>query len=619
MKKFWVIVGVVLICGAPTLAGTIAGVDSASVSERLKTDGYPVSTNNLWADKWVTDVTVQYASLDISSNLSVPSSPAMHQYSAVGWDVPNQYFRILVELADGCRFGNDIQLYYGGIRRSSTGPVAGETRVLVNGSETPVRAYSVLDSGYLNFIDAIGSLVSGASSVEIRFYASGATAATGTYRIGDYYFDGTYTDLGLYGTVLIDPNVFDPNVPMNTSSYGWEDGVGGGLLATDYVYKAENTTEQVQSGSRAVKVTVKPIVQGANNKVYFAWVKGLQMAEKVTAKVWAYDENGADYQKARLIADYVPAGNIGTILGAVSGTSDYTTGIGWERLEYTWKFVADGERDGMLIGLQLSDNWTNVSEDFYFDGLEITYPAHAQIVLPPAYDPSAYTVHEYGWENFDPFSPNFRETVLLGTYGALQTGLEIGEVRSGSKALWISDDSSSDTPEGYVAWIRGLQPGNYINASCFAKSYAGQSSGGVRLWAHYTYDDATIRSFAGSAGGYEIYSNPDEWTELRKTWVFPSLTYTDSQGNPHPVTGMILKIRTYSAVGEGGFVDDLKIEVPQTATVLFPSPDGPAICVGGLPSQFDLDANCKVDLGDFVYFVQDWLKCNLQPAEDCGL
>jgi len=82
---------------------------------------------------------------------------------------------------------------------------------------------------------------------------------------------------------------------------------------------------------------------------------------------------------------------------------------------------------------------------------------------------------------------------------------------------------------------------------------------------------------------------------------------------------MILKIRTYSNVGEGGFVDDLSIEVPQTATVLFPSPDGPAICVGGLPSQFDLDANCKVDLGDFVYFVQDWLKCNLQPAEDCGL
>ncbi|MEJ5260556.1 MAG: hypothetical protein WHS88_10235 [Anaerohalosphaeraceae bacterium] len=617
MKKFWVIVGTALLCSIQTPAVKIAGLNSAAVGTRLTTDGYPVSTDNVWADKWDTNVTVKSASLDISSGLSVPGTPANNQYSAVGWNVPNQFFSLKVVLEDGCKFGNDIQLYYGGILRSATGPVAGETRVIVNQTEVPVRAYSIT-TNYQNFIDNLAGIVNGAKEVEIRFYASGASGTGGTYRIGEYY-DGAYTNLGLYGTVIIDPNVFDPNVPMSKANYGWEDGVGGSLFATDYVYKSENTTEQVQSGSRAVKVTVKPIVQGANNKVYFAWVKGLQMAEKVTAKVWAYDDNGADYKRARLIADYVPSGNIGNVLGAVSGTGAYTTGIGWEQLEYTWKFVADGQRDGMLIGLQLSDNWTNVSEDFYFDTLEITYPAHAQVVLPPAYDPSSYTVHTYGWENFDPFAPNFRETVLLGTYGALQTGLEISQVRSGGKALWISDDSASDTPEGYVAWIRGLQPGDYINASCFAKSYAGQTSGGVRLWAHYTYDDANIRSYGGSAGGYDIYSNSDDWTELRKTWVFPSLTYTDSQGNPHPVTGMILKIRTYSNVGEGGFVDDLSIEVPQTATVLFPSPDGPAICVGGLPSQFDLDANCKVDLGDFVYFVQDWLKCNLQPAEDCGL
>jgi hypothetical protein len=619
MKNWLILLAFSAFLSTQTWAIKIAGLDSANVGARLTADGYPVSTDNVWTDKWETDVTVEFASLDVSSNLTVPGTPAQHQYSAAGWDAAGQYFSFQVVLKDGCKFGDDIQLYYGGLRRSTTGPVAGETRVIVNEVETPIRAYTILES-YLNFIDEIGSLVAGAKSVEIRFYASGATASTGTYRIGDYY-DGTYTDLGLYGSVIIDPNVFDPNVPTATAAYDWEDGIGGALFKTDYVYKAENTTERVQGGTRAVKVTVKPIVEGASNKVYFAWVKGLQMAEKVTAKIWVYDDNGGDYQRARLVADYVPADGIAPILGPVSGTGAYTTGVGWELLEYSWKFVADGQRDGMLIGLQLSDNYTNVSEDFYIDTLEVTYPEHAQIVLPPAYNPSAYTVHTYGWENFDPFAPNFRETVLLGTYGALQTGLGISEVRTGGKALWISDDSDTgETPEGYIAWIRGLQPGDYIDASCFAKSYVGLADkSGVRLWAHYTYDDNNIRSYAGSAGGYDIYSDPNNWTELRKMWVFPSLTYTDSQGIPHQATGMILKIRTYSAAGEGGFVDDLRIEVPNTATVTFPSMDGDAICVGGLPSPYDVDNSCKVDLGDLAYFLQDWLKCNLQPAEDCGL
>lgn len=620
MKRLWMLLVLAVLLSMPVWAIKIAGVDSESVNERLTSDGYPVSTDNVWADKWDTDITVRFGSLGISNKLSVPGSPAYNQYSAIGWNEPNQFFSFQVDLEDGCKFANDVELYYGGIRRSSTGPVAGETRIIVNGVETPLRAYNPPSDSYLNFIDSIGSLIAGAQSVEIRFYGFGATAATGTYRIGDHYEGGNYTDLGLYGSVIIDPNVFNPNIPMATGVYGWEDGIGGALFKTDYVYKAENTTERVQDGTRAVKVTVKPIVSGATNKVYFAWVKGLQMAEKVTARIWVYDEDGNDYQKARLIADYVPSETLGTILGPVSGTGDYSTGIGWEQLEHTWKFVADGSRDGMLIGLQLSDKWDNtISEDFYFDTLEITYPEHAEIVLPPAYDPNTYTVHEYGWENFDPFAPNFRETVLLGTYGALQTGLEINEVRSGTKSLWVSDDSASDVPEGYLAWITGLQPGDYITASCFGKSYAGQTTGGVRMWAHYTYDENNIRSFASSAGGYEIYSNPDEWTELRKMWVFPDATYTDGEGTLHPITGMVIKVRTYSAPGEGGFVDDLTIEVPQTATVIFPSMEGDAICVGGLPSPYDVDNNCRVDLGDLAYFLQDWLKCNLQPAEDCGL
>ena len=226
--------------------------------------------------------------------------------------------------------------------------------------------------------------------------------------------------------------------------------------------------------------------------------------------------------------------------------------------------------------------------------------------------------YTYGWENFDPYSPGFRETVLLGTFNAIQAGLEVSDVHSGSNALWISEDGETATAQGFVAWITDLQPQDEITVSCFAKSYAGQEGGGVRMWAHYTYDDENITSYAGSASGNDTYSTPDEWTELSKTWVLPYATYTDGQGIEHPITGLVIEVRPYSAVGEGGFVDDLTVVVPETATVAFPDPTGPAICVGGLP-QWDLDNDCKVSLSDFTIIAESWLQCNLQPSADCGL
>ncbi len=419
-----------------------------------------------------------------------------------------------------------------------------------------------------------------------------------------------------------DPNIPDPNIPSVEYAYGWEDGAGHIIYSKGNVYKAQNRAEQVRSGSRAVKVSVKPTTNN-NSKAAIAWVKNLEAGNQVTAKVWAYDNEpqGSGYNSTKIVADYTSSEDLTKDFGFVIGGSDYTQGTGWEELETTFTFIPseDEEQSGMLISALLSVNYANEIENYYLDDITIIVPEHAEVVLPPAYDPNTYTTHEYGWENFDPFDPDFRETVLLGTFSAIQTGLEIGEVRSGTKAVWVSDDTATETAEGYMAWITGLQPGDYITASCFGKSYAGQTSGGLRMWAHYTYDDNNIRSFAGSAGGYEGYSNPDEWVEFSKMWVLPDAAYEDSQGVPQQISGVVIKVRTYSAVGEGGFVDDLSIEVPEYAVVTFPSMDGDAICVGGLPSPYDFDGNCKVDLADLVVIMEDWLLCNLQPAEDCGL
>lgn len=425
-----------------------------------------------------------------------------------------------------------------------------------------------------------------------------------------------------FGTYVFsgDPNEPDPNIPSVEYTYGWEDGYGHILYASGNVYKSQDSTEQVHGGSHGLNVSVKPATS-TTHKATLAWVRNLQEGDQVTAKVWAFDAEpqGTGYNSTRIVADYTNSADINEDYGFVTGGSAYTAGTGWEELVTTFTFIPGEEgQDAMRIAAMFSVNYDVDIENYYMDDITILAPEHASVVLPPAYDPNTYSVHEYGWENFDPSSPNFRETVLLGTYSAIQTGLEISEVHSGTKALWVSDDTATETPEGYMAWINGLQPGDYITVSCFGRSYAGQTSGGVRMWAHYTYDENDIQSYAGSASGYNGYSDPNEWVDLSKMWVFPDATYTDDEEVPHAVTGMVIAVRTYSAVGEGGFMDDLTIEVPQTATVTFPSMDGDAICVGGLP-QWDFNADCIFNLLDLVVVIDDWLGCNLQPSEDCGL
>lgn len=199
MKKFLAMI-LVMAMAVAAKAGVIAAVDSNSVNADLKSYGYPVSTDNGWSGKWVTDAKVASAVLSVSAELSVPGSPANNQFSAQGWDAGGQYFSMTVILAQGYEFGSDIELIYGGLRASSTGPNSGTTAIIVDGRESVIDSYS-LSTSYLNRVNDIGSLVAGASAIEIRWYGAGATSATGTHRIGDYYLDGVYTDTGLYGTV----------------------------------------------------------------------------------------------------------------------------------------------------------------------------------------------------------------------------------------------------------------------------------------------------------------------------------------------------------------------------------------------------------------------------------
>lgn len=425
---------------------------------------------------------------------------------------------------------------------------------------------------------------------------------------------GTYTNSN--DPNIVDPN--DPNIPDATYTYDWEDGFGNAVYTYGNVYKTENTTEQVHGGSRAVKVIHYPIESSA--KVMLAWVKNLQTGDTVTAKVWAYDDGIIGYQATRLVADYTSSDDITDFYGYVDGTGTSTLGLGWEQLEYTWTVnTLGGTQDGILVAAQMFSDYTSTSENFYYDDLEITVPGYAEVVLPSVIDPNEYDTHTYGWENFDPFDPAFRETVLLGTYNSIQAGLEITEVLSGTKSLSISDDSASSIGEGHVAWIKNLVPGDYIDVSCFAKSYAGLTgSKGVRLWAHYTYDNGDITSYAGDAYGFNGYSNADSWSELAKRWAFPDTVYTDSDNVQHIPNGMVIEVRTFSAAGEGGYVDDLNITVPSAATVEFPSMTGDAICVGGLP-QWDFNHDCIFNLQDIVQLFDDWLTCNLQPQDDCSL
>tara|TARA_B100001059_G_scaffold233441_1_gene273505 strand:+ start:9499 stop:10164 length:666 start_codon:yes stop_codon:yes gene_type:complete len=154
---------------------------------------------------------------------------------------------------------------------------------------------------------------------------------------------------------------------------------------------------------------------------------------------------------------------------------------------------------------------------------------------------------------------------VMGSYGSNVTFANIVDPfgDSGSdRALKITEDPLSGTPQGYVAWIDGLNDGDVINVSMMGLG-DGVLTGKIRLWAHYTTSDIT--SYGGSAGGSNSYSaSATEWTMLSNEWTFSGGT---ASGGDH--TGLVIEARLYAYSDNedsSGWVDDITVDVFTTSS-----------------------------------------------------
>lgn len=437
-----------------------------------------------------------------------------------------------------------------------------------------------------------------------------------------------------------------PDGPIQERSYGWEDGYADVLGFFGNVYEPQNAEDPNGLANRVLKAYEYPI--GDTPQLFVALIKDLQDGDVVTAGFSAFDNTptpvgGTDadgYPSVRIWAHYADSNDITSYLGSAGGNDTYSDSDpnGWSRLENTWAFApGDTGADALMIEARLySPTDATAAQEFYIDDVNVIAPEAATIIFPgDVYLAADYSTRPtYGWENFT--GPATEQNVLLGTFGMVNAELELFDPYAGSNALLLTDAedvytmstlrqlmnrgytvdlNGSATPEGYLAVVTGLNNGERVNVSIQAKSNSANPDTGVRLWAHYIYDENDTASYAGSAGGFAAYPNDTTWAKLSYPWTFvanPADPYVDPQGTSRIPVGMVIKARAYSENGEGGVIDDLIIEAPVTATVEYPDPANDDICVGGLP-EYDFNLDCQVTLDDFADFAGGWLGCNLQP------
>ena len=154
---------------------------------------------------------IEYATMDIADGASYPSYPASSQWSAKGF-ADGGSFVFTVEAAEGCCFNPDF-LYAGGIKSSSTGPTSctvtvdwidcGDTQV----QTATIDTYTPPTSSYKNDVYNLDLLIPGIGCdeqgcvewLQVKWYATGASSSSGTFRVGNYYEGGTYPPFGLDG------------------------------------------------------------------------------------------------------------------------------------------------------------------------------------------------------------------------------------------------------------------------------------------------------------------------------------------------------------------------------------------------------------------------------------
>jgi len=164
---------------------------------------------------------------------------------------------------------------------------------------------------------------------------------------------------------------------------------------------------------------------------------------------------------------------------------------------------------------------------------------------------------------------------VLGLYGTGEPPIIADPVlgvpidpQHGLQTLQLIDNSPTGTPQAYVAWIRGLEEGDVVNACIWRYDTTPGGSPSCRLWAHWNDDPLDVYGYAGSAGGNDDYGAGEGWDQVCWSW-------TVEGGGLPPHTGLVIQVRTYSDIGDTVWVDLLEVTAPDHADIMTPSPASP--------------------------------------------
>ena len=159
-----------------------------------------------------------------------------------------------------------------------------------------------------------------------------------------------------------------------TETYGWEGtetilGNYGDIIATI-------DTDPVHTGSQSLRL--EDAAASGTPQAYVAWIVGLSDGDEVTGSFWCYDDTPGASPSGRIWAHWNDdPGDVNGHNGSASGNGDYTQGIGWEEIAWTWT-VVDGHT-GLVIEAR---TYSSAGDIIWVDDMTVIAPDGATIWTP---------------------------------------------------------------------------------------------------------------------------------------------------------------------------------------------------------------------------------------------
>ena len=157
---------------------------------------------------------------------------------------------------------------------------------------------------------------------------------------------------------------------------------------------------------------------------------------------------------------------------------------------------------------------------------------------------------------------------ILGSYGmgfpavlAVAVSDAPCEPVDGVQVLRLTHNSNSGSPEAYVAWIRGLIPGDTVEASFWRYDVSPETPPSCYIWGHWNDDPHDVGVRSGSAGGNVDWGSGTGWDQTSWIWIVPA-------ESEH--TGLVVEVRVSGDMGAMVWVDQMSVSAPSHADIQVP-------------------------------------------------